>query len=106
MSPFALLRAFRDETGLPPHAYLNQLRVRLARQLLDGGVAPALVAAEAGFADQAHLTRHFKRVVGVPPGAYQRERGRAAGGGARMARRNVQELPGPGRLAFGRGGSG
>jgi transcriptional regulator GlxA family with amidase domain len=37
--------------------------------------APALVAAEAGFADQAHLTRHFKRVVGVPPGAYQRERG-------------------------------
>ena len=106
MSPFALLRAFRDETGLPPHAYLNQLRVRLARRLLDGGVAPALVAAEAGFADQAHLTRHFKRVVGVPPGAYQRERGRAAGGAARMGRRNVQELPRPGRLAFGRGGSG
>jgi transcriptional regulator GlxA family with amidase domain len=32
MSPFALLRAFRAETGLPPHAYLNQLRVRLARR--------------------------------------------------------------------------
>jgi AraC-like DNA-binding protein len=75
MSPFALLRAFRGETGLPPHAYLNQLRVRHARRLLDGGLAPAIVAAEAGFADQAHLTRHFKRVVGVPPGAYQRERG-------------------------------
>jgi AraC-like DNA-binding protein len=75
MSPFALLRAFRDDTGLPPHAYLNQLRVRLARRLLDRGLAPALVAAEAGFAGQAHLTRHFKRVVGVPPGAYQRERG-------------------------------
>ena len=75
MSPFALLRAFRGETGLPPHAYLNQLRVRHARRLLDGGLAPAVVAAEAGFADQAHLTRHFKRVVGVPPGAYQRERG-------------------------------
>jgi AraC-like DNA-binding protein len=75
MSPFALLRAFRGETGLPPHAYLNQLRVRHARRLLDDGLAPAVVAAEAGFADQAHLTRHFKRVVGVPPGAYQRERG-------------------------------
>ena len=75
MSPFALLRAFRGETGLPPHAYLNQLRVRHARRLLDGGLAPADVAAEAGFADQAHLTRHFKRMVGVPPGAYQRERG-------------------------------
>jgi len=82
MSPFALLRAFRAETGLPPHAYLNQLRVRLARQLLDDGLAPAVVAAEAGFADQAHLTRHFKRVVGVPPGAYQRERGKRARRGA------------------------
>jgi AraC-like DNA-binding protein len=75
LGPFALLRAFRAETGLPPHAYLNQVRVRRARQLLDGGLAPAEVAACTGFADQAHLTRHFKRVVGVPPGAYQRERG-------------------------------
>jgi AraC-like DNA-binding protein len=74
LSQFALLRAFRRETGMPPHAYLNQLRVRRARLLLDGGLAPADVAAQTGFADQAHLTRHFKRVVGVPPGAYQRER--------------------------------
>jgi AraC-like DNA-binding protein len=74
LSPFAVLRAFRVQTGLPPHAYLNQLRVRLSRSLLDEGVALADVAATAGFADQAHLTRHFKRVVGVPPGAYQRER--------------------------------
>ena len=74
LSQFALLRAFRRETGMPPHAYLNQLRVRRARLLLDRGLAPADVAAETGFADQAHLTRHFKRVVGVPPAAYQRER--------------------------------
>jgi AraC-like DNA-binding protein len=74
LSQFALLRAFRAETGLPPHAYLNQLRVRRARTLLDQGVTPAEVAFDTGFADQAHLTRHFKRVVGVPPGAYQRER--------------------------------
>jgi AraC-like DNA-binding protein len=81
LPPFGLLRAFRAETGLPPHAYLNQLRVRKARGLLDQGIAPALVASRTGFADQAHLTRHFKRVVGVPPGAYQRERraGLAAG---------------------------
>jgi AraC-like DNA-binding protein len=74
LSQFALLRAFRAETGLPPHAYLNQLRVRRSRMLLDQGITPADVAFETGFADQAHLTRHFKRVVGVPPGAYQRER--------------------------------
>ena len=86
MSPFALVRAFRSETGLPPHAYVNHLRVRLARQLLDSGMAPADVAAQAGFADQAHLTRHFKRVVGVPPRAYQRDRETAAG-------KNVQDHP-------------
>ena len=74
LSQFALLRAFRGATGLPPHAYLNQLRVRRARQLLDSGCSPADVAADTGFADQAHLTRHFKRVVGVPPAAYQRHR--------------------------------
>jgi AraC-like DNA-binding protein len=74
VGPFALIRAFQAETGLPPHAYLNQLRVRRARELLDRGVPPAGAAAEAGFADQAHLTRHFKRVVGVPPGAYQQAR--------------------------------
>jgi AraC-like DNA-binding protein len=77
LSPHALLRAFRAETGLPPHAYLTQHRVRLARGLLDRGVSPAEAAVAAGFADQAHLTRHFKRVVGVPPGAYQRARGAA-----------------------------
>ena len=74
LGTYALLRAFRAETGLPPHAYLNQARVREARRLLDQGVPPAAAAAEAGFADQAHLTRHFKRIVGVPPGAYQRDR--------------------------------
>jgi AraC-like DNA-binding protein len=79
LSQFALLRSFRAETGLPPHAYLNQLRVRRARALLDQGVAVADVANTTGFADQAHLTRHFKKVVGVPPGAYQRERLPAAG---------------------------
>jgi AraC-like DNA-binding protein len=74
LSQFALLRAFRAATGLPPHAYLNQERVRRARRLLDDGLPAAEVAARTGFADQAHLTRHFKRVVGVPPAAYQRER--------------------------------
>ncbi|WP_424923210.1 AraC family ligand binding domain-containing protein [Actinomadura rubrisoli] len=69
--PFPLLRAFRTTVGLPPHAYLNQVRVRAARALLDEGLRPAEVAGRTGFADQAHLTRHFKRTVGVPPGAYQ-----------------------------------
>ena len=73
--PFPLLRAFKAATGLPPHAYLISLRVRRARELLLSGMRPAQVAAETGFTDQAHLNRHFKRVMGVPPAVYQRAAG-------------------------------
>jgi AraC-like DNA-binding protein len=72
--PFALLRAFRDTYGMPPHAWLTDARVRRARRLLDAGAAPSEVAVTVGFTDQPHLNRHFSRIVGVPPGAYQRER--------------------------------
>lgn len=72
LGPFALNRAFRSRYGLPPHAYLNQLRVDRARTLLAAGRPVGEVASEVGFADQPHLTRHFRRHLGVPPGAYQR----------------------------------
>ena len=73
-SPFALLRAFRELYGMPPHTWLTDARVREARRLLDAGVSPAEAAVAVGFTDQPHLNRHFTRIVGVPPGAYQRER--------------------------------
>ncbi|MGV9342975.1 AraC family transcriptional regulator [Streptomyces sp. NPDC003688] len=73
-SPFALLRAFRAAYGMPPHTWLTDARVRRARLLLDTGTAPAEVAVAVGFTDQPHLNRHFTRIVGVPPGAYRRER--------------------------------
>lgn len=72
LSPFHLTRAFRREYGLPPHAYLIQVRVNRARAILRQGVPAAQVAARTGFADQAHLTRQFKRLVGVTPGDYVR----------------------------------
>ncbi len=74
--PFALLRAFRAAYGMPPHTWLTDARVRRARRLLDDGVAPAEAAVTVGFTDQPHLHRHFTRIVGVPPGAYRRERAR------------------------------
>jgi AraC-like DNA-binding protein len=70
--PFALLRAFRERYGMPPHAWLTNARIHRARQLLATGSPPATVALTVGFTDQAHLSRHFTRIVGVPPGAYQR----------------------------------
>lgn len=90
-SPFALLRAFRDTYGMPPHAWLTDARVRRARGLLDAGTAPAEAAVAVGFTDQPHLNRHFTRIVGVPPGAYQRERRKD--GGRALTRKNVQDLP-------------
>lgn len=75
-SPFALLRAFKSAFGLPPHTWLTDARVRRARHLLDAGTAPAEAAVAVGFTDQPHLNRHFTRIVGVPPGAYRRERAR------------------------------
>ncbi|MFE4642650.1 helix-turn-helix transcriptional regulator, partial [Streptomyces sp. NPDC056730] len=79
-SPYALLRAFRNAYGLPPHSWLTDARVRRARRLLDGGTTPAEAAVAVGFTDQPHLNRHFTRMVGVPPGAYRRERTAAAEG--------------------------
>ncbi|MEU9116847.1 AraC family transcriptional regulator [Streptomyces sp. NPDC048483] len=80
-SPFALLRAFKDAYGMPPHTWLTDARVRRARRLLEAGSPPAETAVAVGFTDQPHLNRHFTRIVGVPPGAYRRERA-AQGGGA------------------------
>lgn len=68
----SLVRAFRRHTGLSPYAYVVSRRVDLARHLLDAGVTPAQVAQQTGFYDQAHLTRHFRRLVGVTPAAYGR----------------------------------
>jgi AraC-like DNA-binding protein len=70
LSPFHLCRVFKAAVGLTPHAYVSQLRVRRAKQLLSTGLPIAEVAVDAGFYDQAHLSRHFKRVVGLPPGQY------------------------------------
>lgn len=67
-----LIRAFRRTVGITPHAYLIDVRVRRAQDLLKAGAAPAKVAADVGFADQAHLTRAFKARIGVPPAAYRR----------------------------------
>jgi AraC-like DNA-binding protein len=71
LSRYQLVRCFSAEVGMPPYAWLAQHRVARARTMLEKGCRPAEAAALAGFADQAHLTRWFRRVVGVTPGAYR-----------------------------------
>ncbi|MGW0995075.1 AraC family transcriptional regulator [Streptomyces sp. NPDC002523] len=69
--PAHLVRAFSTAYGIAPHQYLTSRRVGRARRLLLDGVAPGEVAVATGFCDQAHLTRHFKRLVGITPGRYR-----------------------------------
>jgi len=71
LSPFHFIRVFCRETGLTPHAYLNQARVRRAKSLIAAGGAIAAAAYETGFADQSHLTKQFKRILGITPGQYR-----------------------------------
>lgn len=70
LSPYHLHRVFTLETGVPPHAYQTQLRVNRAKTLLRSGVRLPEIALATGFADQSHLTRHFRRLVGTTPGRF------------------------------------
>lgn len=70
LSPFHLLRVFREQVGVPPHEYQIQVRVAHAKRLLHAGHPISQAAVETGFFDQSHLSRNFKRIVGVTPGRY------------------------------------
>ena len=70
LSRFHLARAFAREFGIPPHMYLNRVRLAKAKKLITDGIPLAIVAVEAGFADQSHFTRHFLKTYGVTPAQY------------------------------------
>lgn len=67
-----LSKRFARRYGLPPDAWLRNWRAAKAKTLVTDGMALAEVAAATGFADQAHLTRVFKRIHGAPPGALRK----------------------------------
>ena len=72
MSPFHFARRFKQAVGTPPHAYITQVRIERAKQLLDGTNLPLLeVATRVGYRTQAHFTGVFHRYVGTTPRAYR-----------------------------------
>ena len=79
-SPFHLARAFTGQFGLPPHAYLNNVRVTHAKRMIRAGTALAEVAYAVGYCDQSHLNRRFKKIVGVTPSQYARHASSPSGG--------------------------
>jgi AraC-like DNA-binding protein len=71
LSPSYLIRAFKREYGMTPHAYVVNCRIEFSRAQLRKGLPISAVACEAGFADQAHLQRMFKRIVAATPAQYR-----------------------------------
>ena len=68
LSPDHFTRLFKESTGRSPHRYVVEARVRKAKELLTTGkFTISEVAYDVGFVDQSHLTRHFKRIFGLPP---------------------------------------
>jgi AraC-like DNA-binding protein len=72
ISLFHLIRGFKEAVGLPPGAYLSQVRIARAQGMLRSGCPIATVARATAFSDQSHFTRRFKETLGFPPGAYLR----------------------------------
>lgn len=70
LSRYELARQFRAAFGTSPYRYLVMRRLDLARRMIRDGVPLAEAAAAGGFADQSHMTRHFKKAYGVPPGRW------------------------------------
>ena len=72
LSPSHFARRFKVATGVPPHQYLIKLRIDRAKRLLRKCDTVIDVALACGFAHQGHLTRVFRRMVGVTPTDYRR----------------------------------
>jgi AraC-like DNA-binding protein len=70
VSRYHFMRAFHAKFGMPPHAYINQLRLQHARKLLLAGRNGTEAAAESGFYDQSRLSKFFRRAYGVTPAHY------------------------------------
>ena len=65
-----LVRTFSSYFGIAPHAYMVQLRILKAKYALKKGATSVEAAIDAGFSDQPHMIRHFRRMFGVTPGHY------------------------------------
>ncbi len=70
-SPFHIARIFTKAIGLPPHAFLESMRISHARELLRAGMSLVDTALAVGYPDQSHFTHRFRRHTGFTPGQYR-----------------------------------
>lgn len=74
LSKFHMIKVYREKYGLPPHQYLNNLRIERAKKLLAQGMSATDVTHSVGFFDQSHFIKHFKAMVGVTPSQYAKRK--------------------------------
>ncbi len=74
ISAFHLARLFRRHIGMPPHTYLENVRIRHVERLLFDDMPLADIAFVTGFSSQSHLNKTFKRFIGTTPGEYRQKR--------------------------------
>ncbi len=72
VSAYSLLRLFKKQTGISPYLLQTGLRLKHAKKQLRSGLLLAQTAANCGFTDQSHMTRQFRRWMGITPGDYLR----------------------------------
>ena len=72
MDRFSLARQFRAAYGTSPHRFLVGRRLEIVKNDIAAGLSLAEAAASAGFADQSHMSRHFKKSFGMTPGQWSR----------------------------------
>lgn len=72
ISPYHMIRQFKEACGLTPHQFQIQCRVRKAQKLLEQGESATEVAYAAGFCDQSHFNRCFQKIVRLTPNEYKR----------------------------------
>ncbi|MTV50210.1 helix-turn-helix domain-containing protein [Heliobacillus mobilis] len=70
LSSFYLNRIFSKEVGIPPHEYLNSIRIKLAKSKIIQGMPLKQVGLEVGYYDQSHFHRWFTKIMGITPGQY------------------------------------
>ncbi|WP_045508730.1 AraC family ligand binding domain-containing protein [Bacillus amyloliquefaciens] len=71
-SKYHLLRSFTKQKGISPYSYLETIRINHVKKLLEKGVMPVDAALVTGFSDQSHMTKFFKRQVGLTPKQYMK----------------------------------
>ena len=70
MSKFHFIRKFKEISGLTPHKFLIQNRIRKSQHLLLLGFSMVDIATMTGFYDQSHFNKYFKKIVGLSPTEY------------------------------------